>query len=77
VGSSKSMLSIPRSVWRGGLTSVELPTFLINIIDGKFVVEDDVRQTGGHGGEWTVLIEGKNSITVRGQKLMRSQLGRE
>jgi len=26
----------------GGLTSVELPTFLINIVDGKFVIEDDM-----------------------------------
>jgi hypothetical protein len=46
------MLSIPWSIWRGGLTSVELSTFLVDVIDGKFVIEDDVRQTGSHGGEW-------------------------
>jgi len=38
----KYMVSIPWSVWQGGLTSVELPTFFINIVDGEFVVEDDV-----------------------------------
>jgi len=73
------MVSIPWSVWRGGLTSVELPTFLVNIVDSEFVIEDDVRQTGSHVGEWSILIEGKKSIAVEaeGQKLSCSRLSRE
>jgi len=42
-GTCKYMVSISWSVWRGGLTSVELPTLFINTIDSEFVVEDDVR----------------------------------
>ena len=57
----------PVSIWcrsleafdGGSLTSVELPSFLINVVDGKFVIEDDVRQTGGHCREWSILIEGE------------------
>ena len=38
----KYMVSIPWSAWRVGLTSVELPTFFIDIVNSEFVVEDDV-----------------------------------
>jgi len=68
------MLSVPWSDWGGGLTSVKLPAFLVNIIDGEFVIEDDVRQPGSHGGEQTILIERK-SITVGDTRVFKTGVG--
>jgi len=61
-GGSEYMLSIPESIWRGSLTSVELSTFLIDFVDGEFVIEDDMRQTRSHWRVGCFLIKGQRSI---------------